>query len=267
MPTLDAICKALTDLAPLHLAEPWDNVGLLVGDRDASIDQAMTCLTITPPVVDEAIERGVDLIIAHHPLPFKPVAKLTTDRTDAAMVLRLAAAGIAVYSAHTAFDSAAGGINDQWAGALQLTDVRPLHPSLANASLGSGRIGRLPSPTAASTLLQTAASICDSTAPRMTGPADRPITKVAIACGSGGSFVDAAAAAGADVLLTGESTLHQCLAAQSVGMTLAMVGHHASEHWAMTAIRTRLADDHPELTLVASRQDRDPVQRVGRVST
>ncbi|MFG0261220.1 MAG: Nif3-like dinuclear metal center hexameric protein, partial [Novipirellula sp. JB048] len=77
--SVDQVCQTLAELAPLRLAESWDNVGLLVGDRQATVARLMTCLTITPAVVQEAIEEGVDLVVAHHPLPFKPLARLTTD--------------------------------------------------------------------------------------------------------------------------------------------------------------------------------------------
>ncbi len=286
MPTLQAVCDLLTKLAPLELAEDWDNVGLLVGDRAAEVATVMTCLTITPAVVDEAIHQGVDLIVVHHPLPFKPMAKWTTDRIDSAMVLRLAAAGVAVYSAHTAYDSCSGGINAQWAAALGLNHVKPLVPGSVQPDVGSGRIGRLPSPLTAEAVLNRAAEICRSSAPRMTrlaGGLDveeaiggggvvaasrqdaatgRTVVTVAIACGSGGSFVDAAARAGADLLLTGEATLHQCLAAQAAGLTLAMVGHHASEHWAMGAIGEAISRQSAGVRVLASRNDVDPVRQL-----
>jgi putative NIF3 family GTP cyclohydrolase 1 type 2 len=75
MTSLQAVCSSLASIAPLRLAEEWDNVGLLVGDRRASIEKVMTCLTVTPNVVSEALEQQVGLIVTHHPLPFKPMAR------------------------------------------------------------------------------------------------------------------------------------------------------------------------------------------------
>ncbi|MEZ6090346.1 MAG: Nif3-like dinuclear metal center hexameric protein [Pirellulaceae bacterium] len=147
--TIEHVCQTLATIAPLRLAESWDNVGLLIGDRKRTCQRVMTCLTISPPVVAEAIAKQVDLIVAHHPLPFKPLQKLTTDSTASSMVLELAANRIAVYSAHTAFDSAGAGINQQLAAGLLLDEIEPLVPEIDASSsgldkgklLGSGRLG------------------------------------------------------------------------------------------------------------------------------
>ena len=76
--------------APTQLAEDWDNVGLLVGDRTLSVERVMTCLTVTPETVSEAIQRRVDLIVTHHPMPFRPMKRLTTDTIAEGIVWQLA---------------------------------------------------------------------------------------------------------------------------------------------------------------------------------
>ena len=137
-------------MAPLALAESWDNVGLLVGDRRTTLSRAMTCLTLSPHVVAEAVQQSADLVIAHHPLPFKPLSKITSDTLTGSMLLDLISGGVAVYSAHTAFDSAAAGINQTWAQRLGLQSIAPLVESDVGSevenSLGSGRWGELPEP-------------------------------------------------------------------------------------------------------------------------
>ncbi|HYV39784.1 MAG TPA: Nif3-like dinuclear metal center hexameric protein [Gemmataceae bacterium] len=123
---LEDILGYLQQIAPLDLAADWDNVGLLLGDAGADTKRIITCLTVTPAVVAEAVDDKVNLIITHHPILFRATKKLTAATTEGRMLLDLARAGIAVYSAHTAFDNAAGGINDMIAERLQLTEVRPL---------------------------------------------------------------------------------------------------------------------------------------------
>jgi dinuclear metal center YbgI/SA1388 family protein len=126
MVTVAAALEFLEQWAPRGLAADWDNVGLLLGDRDAEVRRVMTCLTVTPDSAAEAIETGVRLIVTHHPILFRAVKRLTSATPEGRMLLGLIRAGVAVYSPHTAFDNTHGGINDMLAGRLQLRDVAPL---------------------------------------------------------------------------------------------------------------------------------------------
>lgn len=129
MVTVAVIADYLEQFAPSSLAADWDNVGLLLGDRRAAVERILTCLTVTPEVVEEAIQQGVQLIVTHHPILFRPTKRLTTGNPEGRMLLALAGAGISVYSPHTAFDNTVGGINDSLAARLGLTDVAPLRRS------------------------------------------------------------------------------------------------------------------------------------------
>src|SRR5947209_5827745 len=106
MPTVAAVIGYLERLAPPGLAADWDNVGLLLGARDAAVRRAMTCLTVTPESAAEAVERDAQLIVTHHPILFKAARRLTADTPEGRTLLTLARAGVAVYSPHTAFDNA-----------------------------------------------------------------------------------------------------------------------------------------------------------------
>jgi dinuclear metal center YbgI/SA1388 family protein len=128
VPRIADIVAFLERFAPLDLAEEWDNVGLLAGDRGRETQAVLTCLTLTPEVAREAIERRAGLVVTHHPVLFRAVKRLTADDPQGAMLLEMIAAGIAVYSPHTAYDSAAEGINQQLARRLGLTEIEPLRP-------------------------------------------------------------------------------------------------------------------------------------------
>jgi dinuclear metal center YbgI/SA1388 family protein len=129
MPTVADVADFLRSLAPLHLAASWDNVGLLLGEEDvAVVERIMTCLTVTPETAVEATNEGVQLLVTHHPIFFRPVKRLTAQTPEGSMLLALASHGVAVYSPHTAWDNAAGGINDLLAQKLGLTQVTPLRP-------------------------------------------------------------------------------------------------------------------------------------------
>jgi dinuclear metal center YbgI/SA1388 family protein len=126
VPRIADVIAFLERFAPLELAEDWDNVGLLAGDRNRDASRVLTCLTLTPHVAREAIERNAALVVSHHPILFHAVKRLTADDSQGRMLLQLFAAGIAVYSPHTAYDSAADGINQQLALTLGLTKIEPL---------------------------------------------------------------------------------------------------------------------------------------------
>ncbi|GAA4464073.1 Nif3-like dinuclear metal center hexameric protein [Novipirellula rosea] len=264
--SVDQICQRLAEIAPLRLAESWDNVGLLVGDRNLGVSRVMTCLTITPAVVQEAVDEDVDLLVAHHPLPFKPLSRLTSDTIAGSMLLRLVEARVAVYSAHTAFDSAASGINQLWADRLGVAETQALIPFEAAAEniadLGSGRFGDFGQAVALDELALAAAKVVDATHVRRVGAANQPVRRVAFACGSGGSFLAAAKRKGCDALVTGEATFHTCLEAESLQVGLVLLGHYWSERFAMEWLAQQLSASLAELTIWPSRLESDPIQIV-----
>jgi dinuclear metal center YbgI/SA1388 family protein len=118
------ICRMFEDIAPLSLAADWDNVGLLVGDGGTTARKLMLCIDLTAEVLDEALAAKTQMVMAYHPVIFKPVSRVTAD--DAPVVYRAARQGVAVYSMHTALDVAAGGTNDVLAEILGLSDCRPI---------------------------------------------------------------------------------------------------------------------------------------------
>jgi dinuclear metal center YbgI/SA1388 family protein len=129
MTTVADLLAWLEGFAPARLAESWDNVGLLMGDPSTELTRVMTCLTVTPRSADEAIAEGAQAIVSHHPILFKGTKSLRADRPETSDLWRLARAGVAILSPHTAFDNTTGGINDGLASRIGLVDVEPLRPS------------------------------------------------------------------------------------------------------------------------------------------
>ena len=126
MTPLHDIVKYLDTLAPARLAASWDNTGLLLGRWDQVVHKILTCLTVTPEVVAEAVAEQVNLIVSHHPVLFKAAKNLSDGSPDGRLLGPLLRADIAVYSPHTRFDNCIGGINDQLAALFGLSDVQPL---------------------------------------------------------------------------------------------------------------------------------------------
>ncbi|MBN2293059.1 MAG: Nif3-like dinuclear metal center hexameric protein [Pirellulales bacterium] len=243
--TVNKVADFLARFAPVELAEDWDNVGLLVGDVAACVERLMTCLTITPPVVKEAVERRADLIVAHHPLPFRALKKLTCETTAGRMLLDLIAAGIAVYSPHTGFDSAAEGINQRLARGLGLGDIAPLVPlehATDSNTLGAGRWGQLDEPVSLVQFTRRVKEFLAIENLQIVGEDDKQITKAAVACGAAGEFLEPARAAGCDCLLVGETNFHTCLEAQATSVALVLPGHYASERFAVESLAGVLAE-------------------------
>lgn len=260
MATINDICQFMEKFAPTQLAEDWDNVGLLIGDRTQSIERVMTCLTVTPRTVAEAVQRRADLIVTHHPIPFRPMKRLTTDTITGGIVWQLARAGISVYSPHTGFDSAENGINQSLGIRLGLEGLEPLIPQEDGVqAIGAGRLGQLQE---SQTLAEFVSSIklslsIDSI--RVVNSEDSSVKRVAIACGSGGSFLGKAKARGCDTLVTGEATFHTCLEAEARGMSLVLLGHFASERFAVETLAELLKISFESTEIWSSATERDPL--------
>jgi dinuclear metal center YbgI/SA1388 family protein len=269
MNTVASVCDFLDSFAPRELAAEWDNVGLLVGDRAQRIGRLMTCLTITPAAAGEAIREQADLIVTHHPLPFHPLKRLTADEPGGRILLDLIRAGIAIHSPHTSFDSAAAGINQQLAEGLGLVDVEPLESlpprsdrAVAAPAAGTGRLGRFPH---AYTLGEATAKLKQFLklgGLHVVGNLQMPVERVAIACGSGGELLQLARRRDAQLFVTGEASLHTCYDAAARGMGMLLAGHYASERFGVERLAEIIAGHFSELTVWASRDERDPLQWV-----
>lgn len=258
--TVGSLCAWLEEQFPPELAADWDNVGLLLGDRQAPVQRVMTCLTLTAESVAEAVRERAQLVIAHHPLPFRPVRRITADSPAGRLIWQLAGAGIAVYSPHTALDSARWGINQQIAEGLGLQEIRPLvEPLRAPGDAGTGRRGGLETPVPQHVLADRLARLFPGAQIRWSAGPVADCHQVAIVCGSGGSLLDAAMAAGADTFITGEATFHQCLEARAGGMSLFLVGHYHSERFAVERLAERIATAFPDCAFWASRDEADPL--------
>ncbi len=258
--TVAEIVAFLREFAPADLAETWDNVGLLVGDENAPARNVLTCLTLTEDVADEAAAGDVGLVVAHHPLLFSPVKRITAETSEGRTLLTLLRAGVAVYSPHTAFDSALQGINRGLAARLGLAEIRPLRPAADESLAGGGRFGRLAAPTTLVEFLITVRAALQVEALGYVGDPDRPIRTVAVACGSAAEFLDDAARRECDVLVTGEARFHACLDARARGMAMILAGHYATERPAVEDLATVLAERFPGLHCRPSRVERDPLQ-------
>src|SRR5699024_3124261 len=118
--------QQLDKLAPKHLAYEWDNIGLQIGNKNAETTGVLVTLDVTEYVVDEAIENGQNLIIAHHPLLFQSLKKIDLNSVKGKLIEKIIKHNITVYAAHTNLDIAQGGVNDMLCDKLGIEDTKPL---------------------------------------------------------------------------------------------------------------------------------------------
>ena len=254
MTTVQQLYEAMQALAPLELAESWDNPGLLV-DCAGEVTRVLVTLDITPDVVEEAAAKGCGLIVAHHPVIFSPLKRLAPKDVPFQLVQN----GISAICMHTNLDAAEGGVNEVLAGMFGMRNWEPF-------AGGCGRVGEVDLITVPE-LAQKAQDALGKRCNRPeTGPAvqvkytdsGRPVRRLAVISGAGGSLFEEAIAVGADCLLTGEANHHAAIDAVRLGLSLVAAGHYATEFPVCAAIADRLHAAFPELEVRVSGENRDP---------
>lgn len=244
MARIEEVQQFVQQLAPAQLAAEWDNVGVLV-DCGADVTSILVALDITDEVVAEAEIQGCQLIVAHHPVIFKPMAKI--GRGD--VPFRMIKKNISALCAHTNLDAAEGGVNDILCKLFGVSGAKPF---------GEGNMGRIGQVRTASA--QQLAAQCQATLNARVKLVDagRPISTLAMVGGSGGDFLAAAAAAGADALLTGEAKHHEALEARRLGVSLIAAGHYATEFPIVPVLADKLAKRFNGVRVLCSRRNKDP---------
>lgn len=242
---------------PLDFAYAWDNVGLQIGTLDKTLTGILITLDVTQDVAKEALQKGANLIISHHPLIFKPLANIVTDSYKGQLIEQLLKSGITVYVSHTNYDLGHTGMNQVLADRLALTEQAVLDP--IDDTHGLGRIGRLREPlglNAAIAYIKQALSLRHA---RFIGVMDDDtrIQTLAISGGSGASQMHHVKASGADLYLTGDVSYHQAHDMRQLGLRTLDIGHYA-EHLFAPALKKELEDYGVNVPIYASNINLDP---------
>ncbi|MGE4568259.1 MAG: Nif3-like dinuclear metal center hexameric protein [Bacteroidales bacterium] len=240
MPLLKEIAYCLEELAPLSHQESYDNSGLQLGQPDLPINSALVTLDLNEQVTEEAIRLGVDLIVTHHPLIFKPLKQITGATPAERIVHRCIRENIAVYACHTNLDASPNGVSRYLAQKLGITNGSILEPrqELLSAlpllsapyQAGFGWIGNLPEPLQATRFLEQLKEKLQCGAIRYNTPPSRPVQKVALCGGSGSDLLELAIAAGADAYITADLKYHAFQAAEGA-LLLVDAGHYETEQF------------------------------------
>lgn len=223
------IIKFLEEKFPKSLAYDWDNVGIQIGDINHEIKNIMVALDATTSVIDEAVEKNIDLIITHHPFIFTSFKSIDLTTPYGKNIQKLIKNDIALYTMHTNYDIAPKGMNDALAGKIELLNVKPF--AMIDDVHGLGRIGELDT---AMTVDDLATAIrLEKLKKEVSGikivktSSAGCIKKVAIIAGSGGKYIHEAKKSGADVLITGDVTYHTAVDAKEIGINIIDIGHFA----------------------------------------
>ncbi len=258
----DKLIAQIEAYAPKSLAWEKDPIGLQLGNMQQAIHRVMTTLDVRPEVVQEAIDKDVDFIFAHHPMIFKPAKNLDLSVPQNKMYADLIKHDIVVYAAHTNLDAAKGGMNDWLADALQLHDVTPLIPN-SDGQTGLGRIGTLAQPQTVAKYASFIRDLFQVKAVRViASDLERPIQRIAVLGGDGGDEYPAALAAGADAYVTADFYYHTAHDVLADDFIVIDPDHHMeaiAKDKMVSLIKTWQQINHWELTDVfASTINTDP---------
>ena len=229
--TVKDILNCITEIAPLHWQESYDNAGLQVGDLNAEAHKALICLDITEAIVDEAIAKKCDLIVSHHPLIFRGLKHLTPETYIERAVMKAVKHDIAMISMHTNLDSSYLGVSRVLAERLGLKNLLFLQPSAEEPEVcGVGMIGEFDTAMEEKDFLQLVAETIGSPCLRHSALTGRKIQKVALCGGSGSPFMPDALRQKADAYLTADIKYHDFFVPEG-NVLLVDGGHFETEQF------------------------------------
>lgn len=232
--TVGQLERALLARFPASDAEEWDRTGMLVGDAAAPVTGVAVALDPTVDAICQTAERGANVLVTHHPLFLDPPTSIAppAQRGNAvgARVWEAVARGVSVLSFHTALDVSLAG-SAVLPRLLGLEPTGVLEVVRRDPDRGYGRIGA-PADAATVTLGRLAERCRAALAhpPRVWGPEDAPLSRIAVCTGAAGDALERACAAGLDAVVAGEVRYHAALDAVSRGLCVIELGHDISEY-------------------------------------
>ena len=269
------IVSAFEAVAPLALQESYDNSGLIVGEMGAQVSKALLCLDSTEAVVDEAIAKGCDLIIAHHPIVFGGLKRFTGGDYVQRALIKAIRNNIAIYACHTNLDNVLrGGVNERIAQQLGFEAERVLRPIVADfgsfvgigglddsdvfRTAGAGVLCNLQKPMNVLDFLQHVKAKMGVEVVKYTKCDVEMVSKVAI-CGGAGSFlIGDALRAGADAFITSDVKYHEFFDAEGK-MLLCDIGHYESEKYTIDLFSDILSSKFPNFATIFAETITNPI--------
>ena len=250
---------ALEQFAPLPLQESWDNAGLQLGLTEAEVSGALLCLDVNEQIIDEAIRRGCNLVVSHHPLLFCGLKQISGADYVQRSVIKALKNDIVVVSLHTNMDNAQGGVNWKIAERLGLQGCQFFAQKMVDGmEAGSGVVGELPSALDARAFIELVKQQFGVQCAMCNELLERPIRKVAICGGAGDFLLPDAVAQGADAFITGEMHYHQYFGYEQ-RIQLCVIGHYQSEQYTSEIFRDIIQKECPGVTTCIAETCTNPI--------
>jgi dinuclear metal center YbgI/SA1388 family protein len=267
MTTISELSIYLETIAPAHYQEDYDNSGLLVGDPNTIIKGVMVALDATEAVIDEAVAKGCNLVVAHHPIIFRGLKRLTGRNYVERVVIKAIREGVALYAIHTNLDNVyRDGVNGKIAEKLGLTNTRilankPLSKNglpTTDPEVGSGLIGTLAEPMPEPAFLQELKTRMQVGCIKHTPLRSQMVHTVAVCGGSGGFLLPKAIAAGADFFITADYKYHEFFDADGQ-IVIADIGHYESEQFTIELLHEIISKKYSNFARYCTSVKTNPV--------
>jgi len=256
MATIKDIYQYIDSFAPFETQMDFDNAGFLVGWEQANVETVLVALDITLPVIREAVDMGAQLIVAHHPVIFNPIKRVSDASVTGEKILLMAENRIGAICAHTNLDAAQGGVNERLAERLGLTGLSHLHPDgedREGRTYGIGRVGtlNLNAPLDTKAFAEKVKRDLNASGVRY-ADVGKPVCRVAVGGGACGSMLQDAIAAGCDTFVTADVKYDVFLQAMERGINLLDAGHFATEDIVIQPLVEMLQAAFPQISVAKS---------------
>jgi len=257
--TIGDLCAHLESIAPLHLQESYDNAGLITGELDWEVSGVLCALDATVEVVREAAEKGCNVVVAHHPIVFKGLKKISSTNYVGRAVIEAIRRDVAIYAIHTNLDNVLDqGVNQAIAQRLGLQGLSILAPRGPEEEIGAGILGDLPEEMTEEGFLTLVKERMATKCVRHTRLTGLPIKRVALCGGSGSFLIDAAIRAGADAYLTGDVKYHEFFDADDK-LLLLDIGHFESEQFTIPLLADIISKKFRNFAAYCTERSTNPV--------
>ena len=251
------ITSLIEAFAPLSLQESYDNAGLIVGREDDEIHRVLLTVDVTEEVIEEALEQECDMIVAHHPIIFHALKRFNSSSYVERCVEQAIRHGIVIYAAHTNLDSAQDGMSWRVAQMLGLENIEVLDPTSSEGA-GFGVVGELSEAVASEDFMRRVMERFSVGALRHSDIVLPKVRRVAICTGAGGSLIDKARDAAADIYLTSDLKYNDFMRHEK-SIILADMGHFESEYCVIQILFDILSKKIPIFAVRKSVRSRNPV--------